>query len=106
MLRFPTPPEALAGAGCLSCSGALSLSQPDLDSPERLLGVCGRCSGWFLIDLILDLGEGIISGLPDMQVIREALRQRPGEGISVISHEPGAGSAPWPRHDDGHGIPP
>jgi hypothetical protein len=96
VLRFPSPPEAPAGVCCLNCAGDLSLSQPDLDSPGRLLGVCGRCKHWFLIDLIVDLGEGIISGLPDMQVIRELSREDPREGISVMGHGQGPGSAPPP----------
>jgi hypothetical protein len=106
VLRFPSPPEAPTGANCLICFGSLTLSQPDPDSPDRLLGVCDRCKRWFLIDLILELGEGIISGLPDLQIIRELSRQGPGEGISEMSQGPGAGSAPRPRRDDQSEIPP
>ena len=48
----------------------LSLSQPDLDSPERLLGACERCKDWFLIDLIPGQTEALLWRLPEFEVIR------------------------------------
>jgi hypothetical protein len=101
VLRFPSPPEAPAGADCLNCSGSLTLSQPDPDSPERLIGVCDRCKHWFLINLIIDQGEGIISGLPDIQIIRNLSRENPGQGISVMGGDAGAESAPRLKTTDG-----
>jgi hypothetical protein len=70
LLRFPAAVEHPVSAHCLNCSLPLSLCQPDLNSPERLLGICERCKHWFLIDLIPDLTEGVLSRLPDIEVIR------------------------------------
>jgi hypothetical protein len=70
LLRFPAVVEHPVSADCLNCSLPLSLSQPDFNSPERLLGICERCKHWFLIDLIPDLTEGVLSRLPDIEVIR------------------------------------
>jgi len=70
VLRFPSAVQHRIGAHCLKCSLPLSLFQPDLSAPERLLGVCERCKHWFLVDLIPDLTEGVLSRLPDIEVIR------------------------------------
>jgi hypothetical protein len=48
VLHFPAPDERPFGALCSNCSVNLSLSQPDLYSPDRLIGVCERCKYWFL----------------------------------------------------------
>jgi len=93
VLRFPAPAEAPKGPDCLNCSSPLTLSQPDLDSPDRLIGVCGRCKHWFLIDLIPDRGEGIMSRLPDHQVIRSLSHEDPSsEGVSIKSPDLEGGS--------------
>jgi hypothetical protein len=70
VLRFPAATERRIGPHCLNCSLPLSVLQPDLDSPERLLGVCEQCKGWFLIDLIPDRREGLLWRLPDTETIR------------------------------------
>lgn len=88
VLLFPIPPDRPDGAACLNCDALLSLSQPDIDTPERLIGVCDQCKHWFLIDLLPDEGEGIISGLPDLQVIRNLSSQGPEHEISVQSPVP------------------
>lgn len=71
VLRFPTTTDRPVKARCLNCSVPLALSQPDLDSPERLLGVCAKCKQWFLIDLIADQAEGLLWRLPDIEVVRQ-----------------------------------
>jgi hypothetical protein len=78
ILVFPAPPEGLAVAPCLECSGTLRLSQPDLEMPERLIGACPSCKQWYLIDLIEDLDAGVIAGLPGRHVIR-SLSAGPGD---------------------------
>jgi hypothetical protein len=55
----------------------LSLTQPDLNSPERLLGVCEQCKHWFLIELMPDRIEGILCRLPDIKVIRQLSAEKP-----------------------------
>lgn len=85
VLRFPKPIAELGEMNCPYCSGPLLMSQPDLDSPERLLGVCRLCSHWFLLDLIPNLDEGILSKLPELQVIRELRYKDPVDGIAMLS---------------------
>jgi hypothetical protein len=77
VLRFPAPDEHPISAECLNCSVPLSLSQPDLNSPERLLGVCENCKHWFLIDLIPDQTAGLLWRLPDSEVIRQLTFEDP-----------------------------
>lgn len=37
-------------AACPGCGSALDLHQPDIELPERLLGVCESCKGWYVLD--------------------------------------------------------
>jgi hypothetical protein len=71
VLRFPVATERPVKAHCLNCSLPLSLSQPDLHSPGRLLGVCPQCKRWFFIHLILNQTEGFLWRLPDIDRIRQ-----------------------------------
>ena len=79
VLRFPTPDEHAIGAQCLNCSLPLALSQPDLNSPDRLLGVCEECKRWFLVDLIPGETEGFLWRLPDVEVIRHLSFEKPSK---------------------------
>ncbi len=90
VLRFPAAVERPVKAHCLNCSLPLSLSQPDLNSPERLLGVCEQCTHWFLIDLIADHSEGLLCRLPDIEVIRQLSFDNPSQGTSKKSIDPQA----------------
>ncbi len=83
VLRFPTTVERPVKAHCLNCALPLSLSQPDLDSADRLLGVCERCKGWFLIHLVLDQTEGLLWRLPDIEVVRQLSFGDPSDQIST-----------------------
>ena len=74
VLHFPAPVEKTKDPSCLNCSSPLSLSQPDLDMPDRLLGICEHCKNWFLIDIVADQGEGTMVRLPEAQVIRTLAR--------------------------------
>ena len=84
ILRFDLGVELPARARCLNCSDPLSLSQPDPDSPERLIGICEHCKHWFLIDLEPDLSTGTFCRLPDIEVIRSLSHENPADGISVL----------------------
>ncbi len=87
VLRFDLGVERSARARCLNCSRPLSLSQPDLSSPDRLLGICVQCKHWFLVDLIPDMTEGFMCRLPDVEVIRSLSHENPSDGISVKSDD-------------------
>ena len=90
VLRFPAAVERPVRAHCLQCDSPLSLSQPDLGSPDRLLGVCEHCSHWFFIHLIADQTEGILCRLPDIEVIRQLSFDDPPGETSRISNDPQA----------------
>ncbi len=45
--RDSTEITALA---CQRCGSDLALHQPDPQMPERILGTCGDCKSWFLLD--------------------------------------------------------
>jgi len=85
LLRFPTDDAKQGGTHCLNCNSRLVLHQPDLDAPDRLLGVCERCKHWFLIDVLADMTGEIMVRLPDVEVIRALSRENPEDGISVMS---------------------
>ena len=69
---------------CLNCSEPLSLSQPDPETPDRLIGICEYCRHWFLVDLTSDLSAGTLCRLPDIQVIRRLSHENPSAGISLM----------------------
>jgi hypothetical protein len=87
VLHFPKNSANLDKVRCLHCSSALSLHQPDLETPGRLLGVCEPCKRWFLIDVLIDLSGGLMVRLPDMEVIRDLSRANPSAGISLMGRD-------------------
>ena len=70
VLQFPAAIVSPTGPTCLNCSSPLSLSQPDVELSERLLGICEQCKHWFLIDMVPEQGEGTMVRLPEAQFIR------------------------------------
>jgi hypothetical protein len=58
--RFPGPIELTTGADCPACSKALSLSQPDVNTPDRLLGICEGCKRWYVIELPPEQGGTLV----------------------------------------------
>lgn len=92
ILPFPRLREDPAGTACLHCSSALTLHQPDPQSPDRLLGVCEGCHRWFLVDLVPGRPDGVLVGLPGEEVVRALSRPDPEDGISLM----GPGDDPGP----------
>ncbi len=86
-LRFPAQFEDPVATQCLNCLSDLILHQPDINTPERLLGVCESCKHWYLIDLVGEVNEGVMVWLPDNEVVRGLSRENPPAGISLMSHE-------------------
>jgi hypothetical protein len=82
VLRFPVASERPIRLVCPKCALPLSRSQPNLNSPDRLLGVCEKCDHWFLIDLIPELTEGFLLRLPDIALIRELVVEKPSSKTS------------------------
>ncbi len=70
LFRFPSLSNG--GVRCPECEGTLILHQPDERNPDRLLGVCERCSDWFLMDLRPDQTAWMVVPLPDAAFFRNA----------------------------------
>lgn len=51
-IRLISEAEDFSEIGCPDCDGRLVIHQPDERLPERLLGTCRSCTGWFVIDAI------------------------------------------------------
>jgi hypothetical protein len=58
---------------CPDCLGVLTLHQPDVESPDRLLGVCPDCRSWFLVEAFYEL----MVWLPDQDALRQILHAPP-----------------------------
>jgi len=43
-------PDCLAEVCCPQCNDFLAIHEPDCELPDRLLGICGGCGSWFMID--------------------------------------------------------
>jgi hypothetical protein len=67
VVRLGTDPDHRPGLRCPSCHDRLALHQPDVEAPDRLLGVCPKCRGWFLADI----APGVMVRLPDPAALRE-----------------------------------
>jgi hypothetical protein len=66
--RLGAAPHDPAGYQCLRCQSILTIHQPDVDLPDRLLGTCRECRCWFLVNA----GSGILVRLPDQDAFKEA----------------------------------
>jgi hypothetical protein len=66
VVRLAIDPADPSGVRCTGCHEALAVHQPDVERPDRLLGVCPECRGWFLLDVAL----GTIVRLPDQDALR------------------------------------
>jgi hypothetical protein len=59
--------DDLSRVRCSRCQSSLDLHQPDVERPERLLGMCEDCRSWFL----MAIDEGFMIRLPeDLHAIR------------------------------------
>jgi len=87
-LRFPKVCEQSVHAKCLKCSSDLILHQPDMNLPERLLGVCESCKHWHLIDFVSGAEPGVMVMLPDLEVVLEIAHRNPTAGISMTIGQP------------------
>jgi hypothetical protein len=61
---------------CLNCRAPLELSQPDIDSPGRLVGVChgccNNCGSCHVINAD-DAAEAVVVMLPSFDAVKEAI---------------------------------
>jgi len=74
----PENPNQFEEVPCARCGSYLVIHAPDPDVPDRMLGVCGDCHAWYL----MDCAESKMMRLPD--AVDEAARKgtRKGTGSS------------------------
>ena len=72
LIRFPLSSEGLPGLTCSHCGESLDVFQPDGYFPERLLGTCGRCGAWYLLDTVPEKDVAVMVLLPDGRYFRQA----------------------------------
>jgi hypothetical protein len=66
--RFPLSQhwEQTRHIDCSRCNHHLELHQPNLEEPDRMLGICSKCGNWFLIDI----AGKLVTRLPDLKETR------------------------------------
>ncbi len=51
---------------CGKCQQLLDIHQPNTEDTDRLLGTCGSCGSWFMIDLLSEESDQAVQvALPD-----------------------------------------
>ncbi len=60
---WPCPDDA-EHVCCLGCGEQLGLTQPETEEPERLVGTCGGCGRWYLLDWHPGSRKGLMLLLP------------------------------------------
>ena len=87
IIPFAAPPGALAWVACAACSEPLGLHQPDPQAPDRLLGICQACNGWFLIEMLPEPAEAMMILLPKSDWLRKAVDSH-ASGSSSVKPQP------------------
>ena len=75
MLKLDVSSEAVRKPrerGCPHCREELELHQPDATNPDRLLGTCGSCGSWYIVEDI-DGALSVLARLPDRAELGQAL---------------------------------
>ena len=73
MLRFSISPEQVDDGCCLTCNVYLELHQPDIDSPDRVIGICERCGRWYLIDMEPGTDDAVMVLLPELGYFQDVM---------------------------------
>jgi len=89
MHRFSTAPGDIDEGCCLACDKYLDLHQPDVGSPDRLVGICEQCGRWYLIDVTPETDEAVMVLLPEGDSVQDAL----AASESVVEAETPGGPA-------------
>ncbi len=67
IIRLRWRSDDLSEIGCPHCHGPITIHQPDEGLPDRLIGICDSCGGWFLIEV----AAGLMVRLPDEETLRD-----------------------------------
>ena len=75
--RFSCRRTRFSDLRCTGCRSHLAVQQPAEAEPKRLLGTCGGCGNWYLLDCLAGSDGSIMALLPDVKKLRDALGRRP-----------------------------
>jgi hypothetical protein len=87
--------EAILSPPCQKCRSPLTVHQPDENAPNRLLGTCGDCGTWHLIEVGPRGTKALLFSIPGMEIVRAKL----DEGRKAS--EPERRARPKPEKRDG-----
>lgn len=68
VIRLRPGGDVLSEIDCPDCHGPIIIHQPDEGLPDRLIGICDSCTGWFLIES----SAGLMVRLPGEECLRDA----------------------------------
>lgn len=73
-------PDGLVAPSCLKCHASLDIHQPEEDRPSQLLGTCGECGAWHMIEVSPDGTEAYLFNMPGVEFVRDKLAEarKPG----------------------------
>ncbi len=63
---------------CLECGKHLGLVQPETQEPERLVGTCGNCGNWYLLDWHPGSRKGLMVLLPGHEELLHGFQRLTG----------------------------
>ncbi len=84
VIKLEVDPSHSMDARCSACHEPLTVHQPDVESPDRLLGVCPECRVWFLIDATV----GVMIRLPHQETLRDTLPSSPPRSLCSVHPDP------------------
>ena len=88
-IELPADASWIESFRCWDCETVLDFSQPNPEDPNRLIGICGDCGHWYLVErpeiesrlLMLELPQ---LTLPDMNVLAHVSPQAtPGRSFQA-----------------------
>jgi len=84
----------LKASSCQKCGAKLNLHQPDEDDPSHLLGTCGQCGTWHMIEVTSRGTKSLLYTLPDAELLRAKHEE---------TQKKARGGRPAPRDPQGNG---
>jgi hypothetical protein len=70
---FEVSSDGFVSALCQKCQTKLEIHQPRENDPNELLGTCGQCGCWHLIQVSPDGVGALLFNIPGVEFVRETL---------------------------------
>ena len=91
-------PDGFLSPVCQKCQTELDIHQPQADDPNELLGTCGQCGSWHLIQVAPGGSEALVLNLPGVEFVRETLAQARKEAARKKPSAPKGPTARRPKN--------